>query len=73
MIAAALIAGTGGVLGNPLVWIRRALVVLVPAAPMRAIIAVPVTWSRPSAPYSRLGVLIKGRCRAGSPGHHRAK
>lgn len=43
MIAAALIAGTGSVLGNPLVWIERALVVLVAAAPCALAIAVPVT------------------------------
>lgn len=60
MIAAALIAGTGSVLGNPLVWIERALVVLVAAAPCALAIAVPVTVVASIGAASRLGVLIKG-------------
>ncbi len=39
MIAGALIAGTGSIFGNPLVWIERALVVLVASCALA--IAVP--------------------------------
>ena len=60
MISAALIAGTGSVLGNPLVWIERALVVLVAASPCALAIAVPVTVVAAIGAASKLGVLIKG-------------
>ena len=43
MIAAALIAVIGSLLGDPAVWIERALVVLVAASPCALAISVPVT------------------------------
>lgn len=60
MIAGALIAGTGIVVGNPLIWIERALVVLVAASPCALAIAVPVTVVASIGAASKLGVLIKG-------------
>jgi cation-transporting P-type ATPase G len=60
MIAAALIAGTGSVLGNPALWIERALVVLVAASPCALAIAVPVSVVAAIGAASKLGVLIKG-------------
>ncbi|WP_423203276.1 HAD-IC family P-type ATPase, partial [Mycobacterium intracellulare] len=43
MVAGVLIAGIGSVFGSPLVWIERALVVLVAASPCALAIAVPVS------------------------------
>ncbi|OSC40569.1 cadmium-translocating P-type ATPase [Mycobacterium decipiens] len=60
MIAAALIAGTGSILGSPSVWIERALVVLVAASPCALAIAVPVSVVAAIGAASKLGVLIKG-------------
>ncbi|WP_280184427.1 MULTISPECIES: heavy metal translocating P-type ATPase [Nocardia] len=60
MIAAALIAGIGALLGDPLVWIERALVVLVAASPCALAISVPVTVVAAIGAASKLGVLIKG-------------
>ncbi len=60
MIAAAAIAGIGSVLGDPLVWIERALVVLVAASPCALAISVPVTVVAAVGAASRLGVLVKG-------------
>ncbi|MEO6792316.1 MAG: heavy metal translocating P-type ATPase [Mycobacterium sp.] len=60
MIAGALIAGIGSVLGNPVVWIERALVVLVAASPCALAIAVPVTVVAGIGAASKFGVLIKG-------------
>ncbi|EFG79044.1 cadmium-exporting ATPase [Mycobacterium parascrofulaceum ATCC BAA-614] len=60
MIAGALIAGTGSIFGNPLVWIERALVVLVAASPCALAIAVPVTVVAAVGAASKIGVLIKG-------------
>ena len=59
MVAAALIAAIGSVLGDPLVWIERALVVLVAASPALAI-SVPVTVVAAIGAASKLGVLVKG-------------
>ncbi|KLO44660.1 metal ABC transporter ATPase [Mycobacterium nebraskense] len=60
MIAGVLIAGTGSVLGNPAVWIERALVVLVAASPCALAIAVPVSVVAAIGAASKFGVLIKG-------------
>lgn len=60
MIAAALIAAIGSLLGDPLVWIERALVVLVAASPCALAISVPVTVVAAIGAASKLGVLVKG-------------
>jgi cation-transporting ATPase G len=60
MIAAVLIAAIGSLLGDPLVWIERALVVLVAASPCALAIAVPVTVVAAVGAASKLGVLVKG-------------
>jgi cation-transporting ATPase G len=60
MIAAALIAVLGSVFGDPLVWIERALVVLVAASPCALAISVPVTVVAAVGAASRIGVLVKG-------------
>lgn len=60
MVAAALIAGIGALLGDPLLWLERALVVLVAASPCALAISVPVTVVAAVGAASRLGVLVKG-------------
>ncbi|BBZ14563.1 heavy metal translocating P-type ATPase [Mycobacterium branderi] len=60
MIVAALIAAIGSVVGDPLVWIERALVVLVAASPCALAISVPVTVVAAIGAASKLGVLVKG-------------
>ncbi|MBW0105515.1 cation-translocating P-type ATPase [Pseudonocardia sp. KRD291] len=60
MIAAALIAVIGSLLGDPLTWIERALVVLVAASPCALAISVPVTVVAAVGAASKLGVLVKG-------------
>ncbi|MFR9802658.1 heavy metal translocating P-type ATPase [Pseudonocardia sp. RS010] len=60
MILGVLIAGVGSLLGDPLVWIERALVVLVAASPCALAISVPVTVVSAVGAASRLGVLVKG-------------
>ncbi|OZM76426.1 cation-translocating P-type ATPase [Pseudonocardia sp. MH-G8] len=60
MIAAVLIAAIGSLLGDPLVWIERALVVLVAASPCALAISVPVTVVAAVGAASKLGVLVKG-------------
>ena len=60
MIAAVLIAAIGSVLGDPLVWIERALVVLVAASPCALAISVPVTVVASIGAASRRGILVKG-------------
>ena len=60
MITAALIALIGSLLGEPSVWIERALVVLVAASPCALAIAVPVTVVAAIGAASKLGVLVKG-------------
>lgn len=57
---AALVAGIGALLGDPAVWIERALVVLVAASPCALAISVPVTVVAAVGAASRTGVLIKG-------------
>lgn len=60
MIAAGVIAGVGSALGDPRVWVERALVVLVAASPCALAIAIPVTVVAAIGAASKLGVLIKG-------------
>ncbi|MFD4401276.1 heavy metal translocating P-type ATPase [Nocardia sp. NPDC058499] len=60
MVLAATIAGFGALFGDPGVWIERALVVLVAAAPCALAISVPVTVIAAVGAATRLGVLIKG-------------
>lgn len=60
LVAAALIALVGSILGDPLVWTHRALVVLVAASPCALAISVPVTVVAAVGAASRFGVLIKG-------------
>ncbi|MEV6135915.1 cation-translocating P-type ATPase [Nocardia sp. NPDC051990] len=60
MAAAAVIAVAGSVLGDPRIWIERALVVLVAASPCALAIAVPVTVVAAIGAASKLGVLVKG-------------
>ncbi|GAA4917618.1 cation-translocating P-type ATPase [Actinomycetospora succinea] len=60
LVLAALVAGLGVVLGDPLRWIERALVVLVAASPCALAIAVPLTVVAAVGAASRHGVLIKG-------------
>ncbi|HIW91161.1 MAG TPA: cation-translocating P-type ATPase [Candidatus Corynebacterium avicola] len=59
LIAAALIAGIGALLGDPGVWVERALVVLVAASPCALAIAVPVTVISAIGSASKFGVVIK--------------
>ncbi|GAA3845266.1 heavy metal translocating P-type ATPase [Amycolatopsis tucumanensis] len=60
MIAAALIAVVGSLLGDPVTWIERALVVLVAASPCALAISVPVAVVAAVGAASKLGVLVKG-------------
>ena len=60
MVAAAVIAFLGSLVGDPAVWIERALVVLVAASPCALAISVPVTVVAAVGAASRLGVLVKG-------------
>ncbi|SFP05681.1 cation-transporting ATPase G [Amycolatopsis arida] len=60
MIAAALIAVLGSLLGDPTTWIERALVVLVAASPCALAISVPVAVVAAVGAASKLGVLVKG-------------
>ncbi len=60
LIVAALIVGFGFLVGEPLLWIQRALVVLVAASPCALAISVPVTAVAAIGAASRIGVLIKG-------------
>ncbi|MEJ2860713.1 heavy metal translocating P-type ATPase [Actinomycetospora flava] len=60
LVLAVLVAGLGLVLGDPLRWIERALVVLVAASPCALAIAVPLTVVAAVGAASRHGVLIKG-------------
>jgi cation-transporting P-type ATPase G len=60
MVAAAAVAILGSLLGDPELWIGRALVVLVAAAPCAFAIAVPVTVVAAVGAAARMGILIKG-------------
>lgn len=59
LIAAALIAVFGFLVGDPATWIERALVVLVAASPCALAIAVPVTVISAIGAASKFGVVIK--------------
>lgn len=59
LIAAALVALFGFVVGDPWTWIERALVVLVAASPCALAIAVPVTVISAIGSASKFGVVIK--------------
>lgn len=54
------IAVVGSLVGDPSVWLHRALVVLVAASPCSLAISVPVTAVAAIGAASRLGALIKG-------------
>jgi len=60
MVLAAAVAVTGSLLGDPEVWIERALVVLVAAAPCAFAISVPVTVVAAVGAAARMGALVKG-------------
>ncbi|WP_199421662.1 heavy metal translocating P-type ATPase [Actinotalea solisilvae] len=60
MIAAALIAVAGSLLGDAGTWIERALVVLVAASPCALAISIPVSVVAAVGAASKQGVLIKG-------------
>ncbi|MEZ5229029.1 MAG: heavy metal translocating P-type ATPase [Acidimicrobiales bacterium] len=60
LIIAAAIAIVGSLLGDPSVWIERALVVLVAASPCAFAIAVPVTVFAAIGSATQAGLVIKG-------------
>ena len=60
MVVAALIAIVGSILGDPGLWVGRALVVLVAAAPCAFAISVPVTVVTAVGSAARMGALVKG-------------
>ena len=60
MVAAAAVAIIGSLAGDPRVWIERALVVLVAAAPCAFAISVPVTVLAAVGAAARMGALVKG-------------
>lgn len=59
LIAAALVAVFGFIVGDPWTWVERALIVLVAASPCALAIAVPVTVISAIGSASKLGVIIK--------------
>lgn len=60
MVLAAAVAGLGALLGDPELWLERALVVLVAASPCALAIAVPLTVVAAVGAASRHGALVKG-------------
>ena len=60
MVLATGIAVVGSLIGDPSLWVHRALVVLVAAAPCAFAISVPVTVVAAIGAATRFGVLIKG-------------
>lgn len=59
LVIATLVAIFGFIVGDPMTWIERALVVLVAASPCALAIAVPVTVISGIGSSSRFGVIIK--------------
>ncbi|WP_190264702.1 heavy metal translocating P-type ATPase [Glutamicibacter nicotianae] len=59
LVLAALVALVGSLLGDPELWITRALIVLVAASPCALAIAVPITVVSAIGSASRFGVIIK--------------
>lgn len=59
IVLAVLVAGIGSLLGDPQLWITRALVVLVAASPCALAIAVPVTVVSAIGAASKFGVVVK--------------
>ncbi|MEU2198969.1 cation-translocating P-type ATPase [Isoptericola sp. NPDC019482] len=59
LVVAALVAAWGLVVGEPGLWVQRALVVLVAASPCALAIAVPVTVISAIGAASRFGMVIK--------------
>ncbi|GAY12607.1 cation-translocating P-type ATPase [Pseudonocardia sp. N23] len=60
IVLAALVAAIGSLLGDPGVWLERALVVLVAASPCALAISVPLTVVAAVGASSRHGALVKG-------------
>ena len=60
MVLAALVAAIGALLGDPMLWIERALVVLVAASPCALAISVPLSVVAAIGAASRNGALVKG-------------
>lgn len=60
LVVAAVLAGVGSLFGDPGVWVLRALVVLVAAAPCAFALSVPVSVVAAVGAATRSGVLIKG-------------
>lgn len=59
LVLAALVALVGSLLGDPELWITRALVVLVAASPCALAIAVPITVVSAIGAASKFGVIVK--------------
>ncbi|GAA3032637.1 heavy metal translocating P-type ATPase [Actinokineospora globicatena] len=68
MVLAAVVAGIGSLLGDPAVWVERALVVLVAASPCALAISVPLTVVAAVGAASRHGALVKGGAALGELG-----
>ena len=60
IITATVIAVVGAILGDPGLWVQRALVVLVAASPCALAISVPITVIAAVGAASKFGVIIKG-------------
>ncbi|PWK82161.1 Cd2+/Zn2+-exporting ATPase/cation-transporting ATPase G [Lentzea atacamensis] len=60
MVLAVLVAGLGALFGDPMLWLERALVVLVAASPCALAISVPLTVVAAVGAASRQGALVKG-------------
>jgi len=60
LVAAAAVTVVGSLVGDPQLWIGRALVVLVAAAPCAFAISVPVTVVAAVGAAARMGALVKG-------------